>query len=204
MAIENFSTYTELDPDGDITVTSPKCDVSTMSTEKAAWVYADKDANHFGDFEHTFKIYLGSASNGGQVGLWGLSNNAHTIQDKVTAGSGMNVKLYRDGAGNYYIFLNDDGAGLNDSAVIAAAWTRYCTVKRAATALTLKIYTDAARTSLETTLDVVCVETLFQHIEAVQSRDSGGGPTITMSCYIEDLDLQEAPVPVPHSFGVIF
>ena len=55
MAIEDFSTYTETDPNSKIAVTSSKIDVSAIDRGDNAYVYDDKGSNFFdGDFEFLF------------------------------------------------------------------------------------------------------------------------------------------------------
>lgn len=53
MGYEDFTTYTEVDEDSDITVTPSKCDVDTLRRDALSYVRDDNGAAHFGDIEHS-------------------------------------------------------------------------------------------------------------------------------------------------------
>jgi len=203
MALEDFRTYTEVDADADITVTQTKCDVSSMRRDADSHVYKDMGVGHFGDFEHKFTMRCSAHQLSSSSGVWGLSNGAHTIGDKYTADVGLMVYCY-DSSNQITVNLQDAGTALNARQNIVVNTTYYCTVDRSGTTLRLRIYSDAARTTLKWTLSGVCVNTTFRYIEAVQSRESADADAAnTISAYVEDLDLQEPALGYAHSFGVI-
>ena len=201
MALEDFRTYTEVDDDGDITVTQTKCDVSTMRRDAVSYVYKDMGVGHFGEFEHKFTIHIGTADIFGVCGFWGLSNGAYTEQDKRDDNEGLMFKLYERAVGVESLELNEWPAFSSDLYDGDANTTYYITIERAGLVLTAKIYSDAARTLLLDTLTVACVATAYRYIQTISSRESAANAGASGTGYVENLDLQEG---YPHSFASVF
>jgi hypothetical protein len=98
MASENFTTYTEVDPNTDITLTASQCSFDTLLIEADAWVYSDKGVNHFdGDFEHLIDVQATSQAGGyGRANVWSITNS---ITD---------FKSCADALGLYFTHLGSD------------------------------------------------------------------------------------------------
>ena len=81
MALEDFTTYTEVDTANDriqLVGTSHIDFVSSRNAEET-YLYKDYGADHFGDFTHKVDA---SCASGTWVGwVWGLSNTADEILD---------------------------------------------------------------------------------------------------------------------------
>ena len=78
MAIENFTTYTEVDPNSKITVTSSKVSWDDLSRNEQAYVYKAMGYQFFDkDFTHKFKVQFSDYKNGYtlRVTHWALSEN---------------------------------------------------------------------------------------------------------------------------------
>lgn len=75
MANEDFTTYTETDPNSHISKTSSKVTWTGLSNDEDAYVYKDKDVDHFnGDFVHQFEIEFSGVS-GTPIGVhWAVAN----------------------------------------------------------------------------------------------------------------------------------
>jgi len=200
MALEDFTTYTEVDEGDDITVTEHKCDVSTMIRNVTSYVRKDYGVDHFGDFEHLLDIYV-SAGDTNSLGLcWSMSNGNNTYQSQSAAHDGFFIYL-NEASGSLIIGLVEAGVA-EDSYTGSFSTPYYLTVKRVGTTLTCKIYSDAARTNLLDTLTLIVQTTKYRYIAAIGSRQAAGTAAITY--YSENLDLQEAAAAKPLSFGIIF
>jgi len=68
LALEDFTTYVEVDPNGNIIISSDGRRVTQDAyMDEYAYVYKDKGQGHFTDFEHDMTIYVDSF---GQTRRW--------------------------------------------------------------------------------------------------------------------------------------
>ena len=75
MAVENFTTFIETDPNSRIAVTSSKVTWTSLSRNEDAYVYKDKGEDYFdGDFSHLITVKMTAGVKDGRVYLWGLTN----------------------------------------------------------------------------------------------------------------------------------
>jgi len=195
MVYEDFTTYTEVDSAGDLTVTANNVDIDTMREDAVSYVFKDQGANHFGDFEHLIQGTYTTSQVSGRFGIESLSNNLPLTQQKmIDMSEGLYATFFRSSAGGnpYQIFLKDYNTADVDTMDLGAAppYTRYMTFKRTGTTATLKIYTDAARTVLEDTLTITCVNDLYRYNGVAASRGTAG-QTDHATGDIDNLDLQE-------------
>ena len=57
MALEDFTTYTEVDTAGRLTVTSDTITIENLDRDEDSYIYADKGADFFdGDYEHLLQL----------------------------------------------------------------------------------------------------------------------------------------------------
>lgn len=207
MAIENLTTYTEVDVPADrIQKSASRVTFTALKRDEAVYLYDDKGLNHFsGDFEHLIDIRLTASDNSGQTGLWAITNATSGVAPIYTAsGSYLSLTIFRSGDGaSYSIYLYEvdsgtvysdkwDGAELNT--------TYYLRIKRDESAgtygtLYCDIYPTAADRAAETNrLDRLSIalhssKKDFQYIFPCISYDSTGD--YAQSGYSENLDLQE-------------
>ena len=193
MAIEDYTTYAEDDPNSRITVATNKIDFAALTRGENAQVTKDKGANHFaGDFEHLVDLYISAHATIAQAALWALWNAVGSIEECL-GGNGIYVHFFEAVTNTYCLRMTERYGGVtyNSSDYVTSLSTAYyLTIKRASTTLTCKIYSDAARTNLLGTLTLTLHSTeQYQYVYALQSR---GTLTGSITGYVENLDLQEA------------
>jgi hypothetical protein len=200
MAYEDFTTFTEVDPGGWVTVTASRCNVVNADTDLLYYVRADRGAGHFGDFERLLTFHLGSGSKNSRGGTWGVSNGASAYVDMAGANDGIAhfVARYSTGAYNnsFIDFTNDN----SDSFTPTINTTYYFTFKRAGTTFTCKVYSDAARTNLLDTLSFVCGTTTYRYIYGIVGWHDTPHGGADLDYYSENLSLQEASTPASYAF----
>lgn len=191
MAAEDFTSYTLVGLR--ISKTATRCTAGPdLRRTDISYIYDDKGVSHFGDFEHLAKVRLLDSASAVKTGVWGLSNGAHTIKDKIDGTTGISVFLYFL---NFRVYLYDFETGQaaayeNNSYYNKDLWL---TIKRDGDTLTCKIYSDSGRTSLLDTLTISsCTETTFRYIETIHSEDNDTDSYRTSDAYIEELNLQES------------
>ncbi len=201
MATEDFGTYTETDPNGRLTKTTRRVTFTNLTANEDAYVYIDKGVDFFdADFEiHTTLFITGTPVNGFVVAVLSLTN---VIDDAVGVETGGGDALYArflrinapsprsrleivevvagsaTVSGHFGISINtpyflkfsrDESVGANGT-------------------LYLRIYTDAARQVLSSTLPLTLTANLnLRNLFALQSFNSGSN---SGSGYTENLALQ--------------
>lgn len=194
MTLEDFTTYTEVDEEGTITVTSHEI-TGSVDRHVDTYVYKDFGAGHFGDFEHLHDAeVVAPKGNAGMAGVWGVSNQ---INDRLSWTTGL-VVLYNYVAApnqiNMYL-IDEESTNADYDTITAIRY--YHTTKRAGTSATSKYYSDAARTNLIGTLAVTCATTTLRYCYgSVSSDDNSHGCDLGFSS--KNLDLQEVPPPPAH------
>jgi len=198
MAVEDFTTYAEVDPNNRITVTAPKCETAGLSRNETAHVSKDRGVDHFGDFECLFTIRTKTSGSADAIVLMAVVANA--VDDWKDLSAGIGVML--QGHTTYTIYVAGVSTGYSSNYACADNTIRYCTLTRTGSSVELKIYTDSAKTNLDATLSITLDATdnvNYRYIYGMQSWYDQQVHTIT-GAYIEDLDLQEV-VRVPrHGF----
>ncbi len=203
MANEDFTTYTEVDPNSRITVIAAKVSWS-LNRQESAWVYDDKGAAFFsGDFAHALTVTLSAASSGGFIMAWALTNDIdgyRTIYN--AAGSGLFLTLGAPSGTDETISIFEvDGVETvyNDVYTFVGAMphTVYLKIARDESVGTFGtlycyIFSDAARTILLDTLSIALHTSKkdFRYIFACETWVDDG--TLATTGYMEDLDLSSS------------
>lgn len=193
MAVENFLTYLENDPNTKITVTSNKIDVENEAWNAESYVRGDKGVGHFGDFEHLVDVYIDSGM-GANVwtGGWAMSNGSNTYTEMDAANEGLYLLCQKTEVGSSRFLIRDLTNDNSDDGTVGAddTWF-YLKIKRSGTTLTVEIYSDSARTAWVDTLTIVCSTDFYRYVFGFSNRESG-----TNIVYLEvmNLDLQEVVV----------
>jgi len=148
---EDLANFTEVDPNSHIAVTSAKASGANLARNETAYVYKDYGVDYFDALDILFECRVESTTDASGLGYLGLTN---TLGNVLSWAVGIKVLIY-DVGGVYTIFLEVVG-GTTDTYVGAADTLYYCRLERAAgnNTVTLKIYSDAARTTLLDTLSV--------------------------------------------------
>jgi len=170
MAIENLTTYIEVDSGSDITVTAPSASFVAMPREVVSYVYKDFGAGYFTDFDIDFEFQITAMSTTGVASIFSVSNTIGTFQDQITAGDGLRVVAYGN-TNNFQIQIRDENIVAGDVYTYGGTSTPllYCTVKRNGTTFTLDVYSDSGRTSLLDTLTITCETGAKRYLSVAQA-----------------------------------
>ena len=189
MAYEDFTTYTEVDVNDRISKTAQHIDFVTYRSNDAndkAFLYSDKGAAHFGDFEHLIDVRVVSGSWAGH--FWALSNDVVQIIDDTLHISGMMYGL------NNFTYLRETYSGstyTDHMSFVDDTWYYY-TIKKTGTTLTMKVYSDSARTNLLDTLALTLhADHTFRYVYGSSTHWYSDANILTETLDIDNLDLQE-------------
>lgn len=134
---EDFTTFTEVDEGGNITIDSAtKVSWSgLLSRDKTGYVYKDYTANHFdGDFTHQFEIQFSNVGDA-QVGIfWMLASSVGDLVDIMTANEDACAFYVYDNAESLNLRFYEAGSAADQDSWIAhgpqASTTYYVNVTR--------------------------------------------------------------------------
>lgn len=194
MPLEDYTTYTEVDDDGCITVVGPY-EIQAVGLPRANnnFVVADKSAEHFeGDFEHLLQTKVTAGDHGLSMGfVWGVSD---TVDDYGGWVEGETFHWYWDPYGNGPQFrLNSKGGVSVDSIPLLVNTDYWLRVTRVGTDVTVYVYSDAEREVLVDDFSVVAAGGAipYRYIYAVCNWDTGQ-VWRTIDFEVCELDLKEA------------
>lgn len=190
---QDLTTFTEVDPNTRITVTSTQASFSALARNEDAYVYKDRGADYFnGEFIGQFDFEITAhGDSGGVVGLWGVANVIDDIQGIINSSEdALSVNAWWNGSTLYLILAEiDGGVAYEVTYAISLNTHYYCTIKRNENLgtygrLYLRVYSDAARETLliEKSLALHSSKKDFRYHYAVQSR-TGAGATATLTGY---------------------
>lgn len=117
MVYEDFTSYTEFDEDGDVTVDSAtKVSWDTFNSRKAeAYLYKDKGVDYFnGDFTHKFEAYFSRADEFCNAIFWMVSNTTGDLQSLFDAVGDGALFFQYDDSENLYIRVVENGGVTDD------------------------------------------------------------------------------------------
>jgi len=171
---QDLTTYTEVDEYSVLTVTADKVTTVGVDNYGEEYVYKDFGVDYFDALYINFEFLIEAAS---QDSCWcglGLSN----VIDDYTAWADTDLRpmLNRSSAGVYLIGLWRGYMEANDEYTSSPDTLYYCTLLRSAGSdtATLKIYSDAGRTTLLDTLTVSGFGTAkWRYLYACCNRDLG-------------------------------
>ena len=213
MAVENYTTYSEYDASGLVTVAANTLAVAG-NNNTAFSVHKVFAAGHFsGDFEHVVAAALNkdSAANLAWCPFWGLSNetaeSAHSFKEiKAASGDCLYIAQYEDSDSRIWFRLSEISTGTEYEDYYRSGsydtWY-YCEIERDESTgtygtLLCRIYSDESRTSLVDTLSVTLHEKEdFRTVYAVSSYYNNSNRPYSQE--IKNLDLQEAAAGTPNS-----
>ena len=205
MALENYTTYSEYDASGLVTVGANTLAVAG-NNQTAFSVHKVFAAGHFsGDFEHVVAVALNNdgSPNYGWCPFWGLSNetaeSAHSFKEIQEASGDCLYIAQGEGFGAVWISLFEISTGTQYSDIYAGAsydtWY-YCEIERDESVgtygtLLCRIYSDESRSTLVDTLSVALHKKEdFRTVYAVASYYPNSNRPYSQN--IKNLDLQEA------------
>jgi len=205
MAIEDFTTYTEVDEAADITVAAAKIDFSTITQTVSSYVYKDMGVGHFsGDFEHrfTFKITADVGSYP-YVELYMLANainNAYALE--VADASFVKIEVVGGTYDRLYLYIYENGVSVDsDNYVGNLKGTEYfaritrdddggpTNKGRYTFVLATGNYDDEGGSIVDTLIaDSTAQQNDFRYIYGLSSYKNNAGGTSTTG-YVQNLDL---------------
>ena len=84
MSYEDFTEYTKVDPDGELTVEANKIHVSDQSYDVDSRVYKDFGEDYFdGDFVHKFELTVTAGGAYIMSGIWAMANVSTGYKDMM-------------------------------------------------------------------------------------------------------------------------
>jgi hypothetical protein len=194
MAYEDFTAYTEVDTGANrIQFTGTDHVDHRAQRNESTYLYDDKGAGHFGNFEHLVDVESNFEDNQCNGSVWQLTDAIGERKTLIDASeSFLFIQLYQNGSAVKYIYLNniDGGVSTKDGYICAANTRYYLTIERNNTTGTCKIYSDSDRLNLLDTLTLTLVNDTFRYVYGCSTYNSGDANRDSDNI-IENLDLQE-------------
>lgn len=200
---EDFSTYTEEDPNTRITVASTRVTTASIARNEDAWVYVDKGSGAFsGNFTHLLTVKATGGVNDGWAYFWALTNTVDDVTG-IDAANGSCLALgYYVYNSAYQLYLEEVNSGTQyiSAHAITINTPYYLKIVRDEGATTYGtlygyVYSDSARTTLlgTMTINLKTPTKDYRYIFAASSHNNGTAETI--SGYCENLTLEDAQAP---------
>ena len=198
MSLHDFTLDIEIDPSGDLIITTNQIAVNTMRRDVATLEYFDDGVGHYSDLEHTFDSSVASAGtdNSGYNAVWMLANAIGDSAALETADD-HHIKVWLTGQPSgvgIQLVEWHNGTRYQDSQIpLGNKDTRfYFTIKyvSATKVLTCKTYSDSGRTILIDTRSITLqVDDTWRYRYSTASRNTGSALRWTGD--VRNLDLQE-------------
>lgn len=178
----DFKSFSEIDPEGNLTVNRTKVSWVDASRTVAASVY--KNLGKIGNFRQTLTVYLSEHDNDGAVGVWGISNGNFTLQTMINSADG--ISLFWSPS-QHILILRDISGGISaTSHVLDLNTIYYLEIIRKGGITTVHIYSDENRTTLVETVAVNGNSQAYTTLLSYHSYNNASYPAET-SGYIEYL-----------------
>jgi len=148
----DFTTYTEVDTSGRLTVTSTKATAVNAGAGDIVYIYLDKNTATLNALDVDFEIYINSDSTTDGRGGMAISNTVGVVDG--FASTDISVMGMIAGGPNYNIMLVRGDSVSEKNYACSANTIYYCTLTRVAASdtVTLKVYSDSTRETLLDTL----------------------------------------------------
>ncbi|MBA7537665.1 hypothetical protein ES705_29934 [subsurface metagenome] len=190
---EDFTTYTEVDPDEELEVEARWARAVGMRRDFDTYLYDDKGADFFGlTWLHDLECYWESCDSEAAGSLWGVSNS---VEDSAhwwnTNQQALGLRFYRNPASCQLFFENHETHEQHKFEDYAVDTTYWLTVERTSDIhVEARVYTDAARTDLFHTHELTVGATRqYRYLFAINSWNDGSPQRITFR--VRDLNLHE-------------
>lgn len=170
----DFTTFTEVDGNGKLTVTVPQALGTAVDRDEDVYLYKDKGVDFFDALDIGFELYINPASEAGSFGGMAISN---TVGDfSGFAGTDITATAFHN-AGNYNIYLFRGVGVVEDIFVASANTSYYCVLAREAgnDTVTLKIYSGSPTTLVDTLTVAGYGATKYRYVYAFVNYNAGGG-----------------------------
>jgi len=196
---EDFSTYTVVDTDGGISVSSTRVTLTSVYTNNNdEYVYYDYGVNYFsGDFTHYFTVNCAEYTAADYPIVYVLANEVDDRKAlKDAAYDHFCIYLWNSTTSPkfYLVEFYGDGTNYETTGAISVPFTYYLTIKRDEAVgsygqLDCEIYSDAARTTGVDTLSLTLRAKLdFRYLYPFSSY-SESNEVARWTGYVENLDI---------------
>jgi hypothetical protein len=197
--LENYTTYTEIDEDGDITVTDYTITFDTMRRDAISRVQFDYGANFFDEFQHELDVNMtdieaGDASDRSSPMVWAVANSLGPWVGDVQNSDSIAVWINQVGATDdqYQFHITWFEAGALQDQVIGIVRNVneevYLVMNRTDDDFFLAVYSDSSRSTLNETLTILNVaNTQFRYLYGLLNVGSANDPADHASGVLSDL-----------------
>lgn len=195
MAYEDYTTFTEVDPDTAITVTATNINWVNQNEATECYVVKDYGCNCFDDsIEHWFDCRQTAEAGTAHYLMWMITSSSatRTYQECLTNANAIFCYMGVTGAGRVFrlsetfVGPNTDGRNINLN-----TWY-YLKVVRSGTDVFCYMYTDSARTILLDTFTIVTASDSCRYLEGFGGREVAGAGTTSGD--VANLDIKGSGV----------
>ncbi len=187
---ENLTTYTEVDPNSTITVSSSRVTVDGMRRNAYEYICKDFGAGYFNEIDISFAFYLASTSKDGCAANVALSNNN---EGKFWRSPIVSFFIFRASPSVWEVYYQ---VGNHDAVLIDSGFSSdtvyYARMRRAASAdkIYFYLYSDAYHNNLIASAnDTIDARWAFRYFYPVMSSNIEYGAAVDFDGYFEKFDL---------------
>lgn len=188
---EDFTTYTEVDPTTELTVTTNNIAFADIGRNDRCYVWDDKGASHFGNFVHLLEVNVSEAVSGAVGYVWAISElNTSVISSSTFA---LAVSLNPGVTGTPRFFIQQFGGGspgFGNLVSLTLNTHYYVTVNRTGTTLNATFRTGSHSGTVQGSSQRTCNSSSLQYIYGFSSN-GGSDSAKQISGNVGYLDLQE-------------
>lgn len=180
---ENLTTYTEVDPNGHISVSASRVTLAGLTLDESARLYKDFGAGHFNKIDISFAFYLASTSHSNCMAAIGLSNTSDATSLIYYVWRVSNVWYI------YYQIASDTSVLIKSG--VSSNTVYYGKIEREASSATINfyLYADAGHTNLiASESGTIGTSDTYRYFYAVKSSNVGVGNRL-FDGYFENFDL---------------
>ena len=177
---QDFTTYTEVDPDGEITVTANVLTGADFDRASDGGVYKDFGVGHFGqswthyiNTQWTDRSIAGSAI---AAAIYACVSATGTWYDWIINSETGPVVYYAISTATNLMYIRDFDSFDGPYAAAEDTW-HYLTITRSGTSVTCEIYLDVDRTTLDDTLGLTIAADDYRYVYAMAGAGRPEAPT---------------------------
>lgn len=196
---ENFTTYTETDPNSHITITDATHITFVAYENEEARIYKEKGVNHFStDFKQKVDArFIEYAMVNKRGGFWALTNDVDDLKglrdgDKDYLAA--TFRIFATGSMRLYIEEGYEGSVAEDYVAVSNNTWYYLLIERASSNFTCKIYTNASQRDVEGPPDVdtlsIALQAVVPYRYIFASITYNSGTSVSFSMYVATLALE--------------
>jgi len=177
MALQDYNTYTEQDPNGRLVINTI---TNLLRSDTTTWIYKDFGVGFFGDLPLgiNFEGEESSSTASSSIHICAISNNIAGFQTHLDNTFDSYHCFFNKSAGGALFFqVQSSTAGFpTDSVGISTSTRYYFTLTRSGTTVLVDTFTDANRTVplAGGDLSVTSSATAFRYLYAINNYDTGG------------------------------